>query len=273
MTNPSPLDARPEIADRIQRSGSILLGLDFDGTLTPLVARPDEAVLSDSVRTLLARLSRIDRVAIMILSGRSLADLAARIGLPGLIYAGNHGLEIRGPDFAFLEPTAAASAPALEEVTDNLRTRLADWPGVFVEPKGLTTSVHYRLVPNEHWNDLACIVQQAVAGTARRFVLTSGHRVWEIRPRVPWHKGEALHWASRRLGEHADRLIIYLGDDRTDEDAFATLAGAITVKIGEDQSPTRANYWLPDPDSVCCFLDWLAWSSPLEARTKSPDDS
>jgi trehalose 6-phosphate phosphatase len=266
MTIPNLLSARPEIAARIERSASILLGLDFDGTLTPLVAHADEAVLSDSVRALLARLSRVDQVAVMIVSGRSLPDVTGRVGLPGLIYAGNHGLEIEGRGLAFLEPTAAACAAALDRITSDLRTTLADWPGVLVEAKRLTTSVHYRLVPDERWDDLARIVHERAAADPLQFVLTSGHRVWEIRPRVAWHKGHALDWTSRHLGEHANRLIFYLGDDRTDEDAFASLPDAITVKIGDHRSPTRAHYWLPDPESVCRFLDWLAGSIPTGAR-------
>jgi trehalose 6-phosphate phosphatase len=269
MSIPNLLDSLPEVARWIDRSRSILLGLDFDGTLTPLCPSPDDAILAEPVRALLERLGHIEGVAVIILSGRSLRDVAAKVGVAGLVYAGNHGLEIEGPGLSFLEPTAAATAPALEQVTQDLQARLASCEGVFVEPKRLTTSVHYRLVPTESWSDLAGIVHEAVAADASRFILTSGHRVWEIRPRVSWHKGLALDWTNQRLGDGANRLIFYLGDDRTDEDAFASLAGAISVKIGDHRTPTHARYWLPDPDSVCRFLDWLACSSPLQERASS----
>src|SRR6516165_5006759 len=113
MNTPCLLEVLPEIAARINSSGSILLGLDFDGTLTPLRERYDEVVLAEQVRALLSRLSLDRRVTVMILSGRSLPDVAGRVGLSGLIYAGNHGLEIEGPGVSFVEPTAAAAVQPL----------------------------------------------------------------------------------------------------------------------------------------------------------------
>ena len=257
MTIPCLSDVRPEIAARIGVSGSILLGLDFDGTLTPFRTRPEDVALAEPVRALLARLAGFERVTAMIVSGRSLQDVAGKVGLPGLIYAGNHGLEIEGPGLKFVDPTATATVQRLESVTEELRTRLAELPGVLVEPKGLTTSVHYRNVPPELWDDLARIIHEAVGTETANFELTTGHSVWEIRPRVSWHKGYALRWTIRHLGEGANRLVFYLGDDRTDEDAFAYLPDAITVKVGSPGATTRARYWLPDPDSVQAFLEWL----------------
>ena len=130
-------------------------------------------------------------------------------------------------------------------------------PGALVEPKGLTTSVHYRNVSPEHRDDLARIVHEAVATDAARFVLTAGHCVWEIRPRVRWHKGQASTGSSAISEIRRGRLVFYLGDDRTDEDAFASLPDGVTVKVGSPGAPTRARYRLPDPDSVQAFLVWL----------------
>ncbi len=107
MTTLNLTESLPEIASRIDRAESILLGLDFDGTLTPIRPRPEEVVLPEPVRAVLARLAGLPRVTLMIVSGRSLGDVASRVGLPQLIYAGNHGLEIRGPGLVFVEPTAA----------------------------------------------------------------------------------------------------------------------------------------------------------------------
>jgi trehalose 6-phosphate phosphatase len=269
MTLPCLLDVKPEIAARIDRSWSILLGLDFDGTLTPLRARPDEVMLAEPVRARLARLSASRRLTVMIVSGRSLPDLVEKVGLPGLIYAGNHGLEIQGPGLDFVEPTATALVPRLEQVTDDLRTRLAGLSGTLVEAKRLTTSVHYRNVAPGRWNDVALIVQEAVARDPARFVARAGRRVWEIRPRVSWHKGHALNWARQHLEEDANPLIFFLGDDRTDEDAFASLPDGITVKVGAPWMPTRARYRLLSPDSVYAFLEWLERTMILDDRSRS----
>jgi trehalose-phosphatase len=256
------MDRLPEIAARIDRAGRIVLGLDFDGTLTPIRPRPDDAVLSDTVRDLVRRLALVPRVTVVIVSGRNLAEVSARVGLPGLIYAGNHGMEIRGPGLSFIEPTADALIGPLEEHTRKLKERLAAVPGALVEPKGLTTSVHDRNVPDEHRDALAAAVREVVAADAGRFVLTSGHRVWEVRPAVSWHKGQALLWILDHLDNDddnatADRLVFHLGDDRTDEDAFASLPDGVTVKIGPPDAPTRARYRLDDPAAVEHFLTWL----------------
>jgi trehalose 6-phosphate phosphatase len=88
--------------------------------------------------------------------------------------------------------------------------------------------------------------------------LTAGHRVWEIRPCVSWHKGRAVGWVLQHLDDPAHRLVFYLGDDRTDEDAFASLANGVTVNVGHVQSPTHARYQLADPAAVHGFLVWLA---------------
>jgi trehalose-phosphatase len=251
------LDHLPEVAARLDGGGPILLGLDFDGTLAPLCTHPDAVVLADAVRETVARLAAVDRVTVMIVSGRGLPDVAGKVALADLIYAGNHGMEIEGPGLSFVEPTAEALVPSLESVTVALRQRLAELPGTFVEPKRLTTCIHYRNVPAELWDDVARIMRETEAAHSDHFILTSGHQVWEIRPRVTWHKGEALRWAIEQLGGDVPPLVFFLGDDRTDEDAFASLPDAVTVKIGHPESPTHAHYRLDNPDAVHTFLQWL----------------
>ncbi len=258
MTTGSLMDCLPEIARRIDRAQSLVLALDFDGTLTPFRQRPDQVTLSESVRAILARLANLPRVTVMIVSGRSLADVASRVGLPELIYAGNHGLEIQGLGLTFLEPTAAALIESLAQLTPPLESSLADVPGALVEPKGLTTSVHYRSVAHDRRDEVARVVEQVVARVSDHFVLSSGHLVLEIRPRVSWHKGKALQWVVQHLDQSSNRLVFYLGDDRTDEDAFASLPDGVTVKVASEQTRTLARYQLADPDAVERFLTWLA---------------
>jgi trehalose-phosphatase len=192
----------------------------------------------------------------MIVSGRSLVDVSRRVGLPELIYAGNHGLEIQGPGLVFLEPTAAARAERLGKLTAPLEALLQDVPGALVEPKGLTTSVHDRNVPSEFQDRVAQVVRDIVARDPDHFILTTGRRVWEIRPRVSWHKGQAVHWVLQHLGNSSEGLVFYIGDDRTDEDVFASLPDGVTVKVGNAPT-THARYKIPDPTAVEKFLNWL----------------
>lgn len=258
MTTPSLMDNLPEISRRIDRAGHILLGLDFDGTLAPICSHPEDAFLAEPVREVLARLARLPRVTVMIVSGRGLADVASRVGLPQLLYAGNHGMEIQGHRFDFLEPTAAALIDRLQEITSRLEAQLSEVPGALVEPKRLTASVHYRNVAPELWDVIEGLVREALEPDPDRFVLSSGNRVWEIRPSVDWHKGQALDWTLRHIGGEPPGLLFYLGDDRTDEDAFERFPDEITVKIGDRSAPTAARFQLPDPAAVRSFLEWLA---------------
>jgi trehalose-phosphatase len=265
MTTRNLLEWLPSIARRVNQARSIFLGLDFDGTLVPICPRPDDVVLSDRVRETLRVLSGLAGVTVMIVSGRSLADVTERVGLPELTYAGNHGLEIRGPGLDFVEPTAAALTAPLREHSARLEELLRDVPGVLVEPKGLTTSVHDRNVPSEFRARVEQTVRDVVARDSDRFVITPGNRVWEIRPRVSWHKGRAILWVLDQPTRQAPPLTFYVGDDRTDEDAFTSLTGGVTVNVG-DATTTRASYTLASPAEVEQFLDWLLETLNMAVR-------
>lgn len=258
MTRPNVLECLPEVAARIDPLGRIFLGLDFDGTLAPICLHPDDAHLASSVRDLLARFAAMNRVTVMIVSGRSLADVASRVGLPHLIYAGNHGLEIQGDGLVFLEPTAAALVDPLAQHMARIKERLAGIAGALVEPKGLTASVHYRNVSPDLQAEVAVVIREVMASDSDRFALNSGHHVWEVRPRVSWHKGHALGWVIRHLDDQSPVRVFYLGDDRTDEDAFENLPEGVTVKVGSEHMPTFARYRISGPDEVERFLNWLA---------------
>jgi trehalose-phosphatase len=248
-------DAMEEVGDRVAQAEHLLLCLDFDGTLTPIVEDPATAYLSPPMQRVLRSLAGHKRVSLAIISGRERSDLQAHVGIPGLIYAGNHGLEISGPGCLFVEPTAASHCEALKEFAAALTKKLRPIPGAFVEDKNLTLSVHYRRVAAADEEKIRRIVQEALAGTNDPFLLTFGDKVFEIRPRVSWNKGTAVGWIKEQLGK-PDALAIYLGNDVTDEDAFAALPEGITVKVGS-VSETAAHYQVESPAEVGRFLGWM----------------
>jgi trehalose 6-phosphate phosphatase len=145
----------------------------------------------------------------------------------------------------------------MSDFTRRLVERLKDVPGALVEWKGLTVSVHYRNVAPLMWDAVRHAVREVVATDDKRVIVGSGRRIWEIRPAVPWHKGHALGWIIRHVYNRSTGLLLFLGDDRTDEDAFATYPDAVTVKVGVTDAPTSARYRLPHPDAVRAFLEWL----------------
>jgi len=250
-----PADLLAEVEARVPAASTISLFLDFDGTLVPISEDPDAPRLSAAVSSTLELLSCRDHIVTTIISGRAMEDLYARIRLGGLIYAGNHGLEICGRQFRFVEPMASQRREDLQRLCDDVDTALRSVAGVMVERKGLTAAVHYRQAAEA---DLP-LIQQSVQGAVARwgvlFRLTQGRKVFDILPRTGWHKGAAVEWINCHLG--GELLTVYLGDDVTDEDAFSVLPHAVTIKVGPVMA-TCARYRLPGPAEVENFLIWLA---------------
>ncbi len=260
-------DHLPDIASSLAASGRLLLFLDFDGTLAPIRDEPDQAAMPPETREALCTLAAMDRVSLAIVSGRALLDLRERVGLDNLIYAGNHGLEISGPGLDFVEPEAALRISALGELARHLRTRLRDIPGVEVENKVLSASVHFRRAAAVSWDEIHGVVRTAVGPSGDLFEINLGRKVFEIRPRVNWHKGMAVSWIKETAGLQG-ALQIYVGDDLTDEDAFTAMPEGITINVGRAVT-TSARYYIEKQESVQQFLVWLAESerSVFSARS------
>ncbi len=235
------------------------LFLDYDGTLTPIVARPDLAVLDARARAAVQRLARLCPVAFV--SGRDLDDLAAMVGLDSLIYAGSHGFDVRGP--ALRMQIGLEYLADLDMAESDLRPLLATVAGVLVERKRFAIAVHTRQVTPAEKPFVAETVRTLAAGQSRLRV-TGGKELLELRPDLPWDKGRAVLALLDALGlEGATTLALYLGDDETDEDAFGVLAGrGAGIRVMESPMPTAATWSLRDPDEVVAFLvrlaDWLA---------------
>jgi trehalose 6-phosphate phosphatase len=253
---PQPLfDHLSEVASSVREARRLLVFLDFDGTLAPIDEIPDEARMPPETRLLLRRIAEDSRFSVVIISGRALSDIEERVGLEHLIYAGNHGLEISGRGLDYVQPAAALRIKALGELSRRLRGRLRHIPGIEIENKVLTTSVHYRRAAEGSEEEVAKIID-AVAGGGQSFQVTEGLKVFEIRPRVSWNKGLAVRWIKATTREW-DALSVYLGDDLTDEDAFAALPDGLTVRVGRDRE-TAARYFVEEQAQVAEFLDWLA---------------
>jgi trehalose 6-phosphate phosphatase len=252
------LELVSEIEARIPSAGLISLFLDFDGTLVPITGDPTAPKLDPTAAATLELLSSHACLVTTIISGRAIEDLYTRIRLDGLIYAGNHGLEIFGRQFRFVEPAASARRETLQRLCEELALELQPLPGAIVEYKGLTASVHYRLAAEE---DRTRIQQTVYAATARNgalFRVNPGRKIFDIVPRTDWHKGAAVEWINSHLREK-ELLTVYLGDDASDEDAFAVLPRDVTIKVGS-AAATCARYRLSGPAAVHEFLLWLAHS-------------
>jgi trehalose 6-phosphate phosphatase len=264
MSPPLPLWSYLEaVLQRCLSHERCALLCDYDGTLTPIVPHPDDAYLSPRMQELLGALAAHPRYRVAIVSGRALDDLRGRVTGHGLYLAGNHGLEIEGPGGPYDYPEMQRLRPQMKALAYDLRRDLAAIPGVLVEDKGVTLSVHYRRVPAALVPQIRERLLQRAGPAVEDGVLTlrTGKAVLEVRPNVPWDKGEAVRWIVGDLQQDmlaARVLALYVGDDDTDEDAFRALArSGLGVVVG-DRPHSAAHYYVQSVEEVERFLGVLS---------------
>jgi trehalose 6-phosphate phosphatase len=243
----------------------VLLLSDYDGTLTPIVSRPDDAVLSPEMRDKLTRLARQPAFSVGVISGRAMSELKSIVGIEGIYYAGNHGLEIEGPGISYITPEAGTSRAVMRELAGQIAAELADTDGIIIQDKGLSISVHYRLVAKGEERRVADIVHRltTVPCNEGKIRVFAGKKVWEIRPPVDWDKGKAVKAIAgeiKKMGRQERLLTVFLGDDVTDEDAFKVVRRpeGWGIYVGPGAATTAASYYLNSTEEVGTLLARLA---------------
>ena len=253
---PSALDRTQEIFQRLT-AGEPMVFLDYDGTLTPIVARPDLAIMADDMRETVRRLAR-DCPA-FIISGRGLDDVMRMVGLDGIGYSGSHGFEVVGPRGLFADNERGIGfLAALDQAERELRPAVESIKGALVERKRFALALHYRLVAPADIPRLEATFER-VARDHPGLRRTTGKMVLELRPDLDWDKGDAVLSIMERMNSHGSRIVpLYIGDDLTDEDAFRALRDkGITIAVTGRPRPTAAHYVLTDVTEVQVFLDRL----------------
>jgi len=252
-------ECRTEIEARVLSASSLVVYAGFDGTLAPLVDTPEQARLPEDTQAVLEDLSTRDGVLLAVLSGRSMADLRARVGIPSLVYGGDHGLEIEGPSLRFEHPEAGRRRQGLRDLTQRLTALPLLFPGVHVETKNFTTTIHFRHADEDSRDHLKTVVANLIPENHPEFVVAEGKQSYEIRPRLEWSKGAAVKWIHERI-KATDLLPVVIGDDSTDEEAYGALKDAISIRVGHEHGPDRptsARYCLDGQSEVCDVLQWL----------------
>jgi trehalose-phosphatase len=246
---PSALEHVQEIARRGDR---FAVFLDYDGTLTPIVSHPEDAWLADSMRQTLRLL--VARVPVAILSGRDLDDVRGRVHVDGLVYAGSHGFDIAGAG-GLRRRLGAAYLPVLDTAETELREALDEISGAQLERKHFSVAAHYRNV-NESDAFRVALAVDAVAARHRELRRIDGKKVYELLPDIDWNKGKAVLWLLETLDLVRGKVLpIFIGDDRTDEDAFRALEKrGFGILVSEQPQVTAASYWLKNPEKVERFL-------------------
>ncbi|TVQ37699.1 MAG: trehalose-phosphatase [Geminicoccaceae bacterium] len=240
--------------------------LDYDGTLTPIVPRPEDAVISEDMREAVRDLAT--RCTVCVVSGRDRPVVQELMGLDNLIVAGSHGFDIWSPDEGTIERDAGDGAfqELLEEVKKRLHEVMDPIDGALVEPKKASVAAHYRQVNEAERSQIKAVVDELLAAHPDHLKVTPGKMVYEIQPKIDWHKGKAVLYLLETLELDRDDVVpIFMGDDVTDEDAFRALEGkGLGVFVGRADDPevgerqTSADYILDNVDEVATFLDQLA---------------
>jgi trehalose-phosphatase len=241
------------IRAKIRQAQTLFLFLDYDGTITPIVSSPELALCPQEVKALLEELRDSPNVLLAIISGRSLEDIREKVGIPGLIYVGNHGLDIQNPAGVHKKKLSPPREKELRKIVQTLEKSFGKIPGILFEDKGPILAIHYRNVAQKYFGWIHQVLKETMEKWKGRWKIAHGKMVFEIRPEVDFHKGTAVKEILK--GTTKNLLPIYLGDDQTDEDAFREVKGrGISVFVGPGWLTSEAEYYLKNPAEVQAFL-------------------
>jgi trehalose-phosphatase len=232
-----------------ERHGTPVFFFDFDGTLAEIEQTPDKVTFRPIARYIVTELAR--NYTVGIITGRALQEIKKLVGIKGIFYSGNHGVEIEGPGLSFVEKNSASSARFIGSLVQTIRRKLRPY-GAIVQPKKYSVAVHYRTVEprlvRNLLDDLEAITRApAKAGKIR---LQLGKKVVEIKPPVEWDKGKAIEKIVRKCGKTG--RVFFFGDDMTDEYGFKKVneLKGVSVFVGDLERETAARYQLDSPSSL-----------------------
>jgi trehalose-phosphatase len=256
-THPPPNSLKPQylfdcwekVVRRARRAKHIVVFLDFDGTLVRLRRKPGEVFLGEATRRVLRKLARRRRVTLCFISGRQLSDLQQRAHVDGAIYFGLHGWERSNG-----RPPDLPGTRRLRNIMQWVRRQAADIPGIRVEDKGICFGIHYRAAHKPAVERARALLKEALARLGPGFSLMAGKKIWEVYPKDMGNKGKAAKDLLRQIPGR--KVVIYAGDDTTDETAFALLRKGVTIRVGRFRE-TEANFFVRSPGEVQMFLEKL----------------
>lgn len=244
--------------EAIFQNKPIAIFLDYDGTLTPIVSRPELAIMSDDMRAVVRDLS--EKHIVSIVSGRPRDELEKLVAIKGIHYAGSHGLDISGPEVTMMHPEAQEVIPLIGRLVTRAENDLEDIEGILFEEKKFSFAIHYRLMDEDrHLSRVKTYVQDIVrVNTGMQ--LMHGKKVFEILPDINWNKGNAVNWIMQAMKKSWNNTsVLYIGDDTTDEDAFRVVRTRGTgILVSDTSVPSAAEFRLSCPDEVYDFLSKIA---------------
>jgi trehalose 6-phosphate phosphatase len=254
------------VYSKIAESKKIILFLDYDGTLVPMRKNPSKAILSASMTQLLETLIKNPNFVVVFVTGRQYKDIIKLLPFKNVTIASDHGFRITNKTKDWIHPKVKPLQPLIKNIYQILKIKLKPIKGVFVEDKAIMITIHYRNVKKYNVPSIKNNITAIVIPHKSKLKLTTGKKVFEIKPNINWNKGEAVLKIAKSLRYTTGYIIkIYIGDDATDEDAFRKLnKRGITIKVGK-KPDTKANYFLNNISEVRKFLELL--ESTKKVRT------
>jgi trehalose-phosphatase len=217
----------------------IFLFLDYDGTLTPIVDRPEKATLPPATKDFLKALAEVPSCKVFIVTGRAVADIRRMVPLENIAYIGNHGFEIEAPGVFFEGFRFSRTREVMDYLKWRINKELIFFKGAFIEDKGICLCVHYFQMSEDQVEVFKVLLNNITVPFFLRneILIEIDKKVFEIKPPIDWDKGKAVLWLLDKYGVNdADAVSIYIGDSLTDEYAFKALKGkGITVRVGKSE--------------------------------------
>jgi len=242
-----------KILAQLKRAKCIFFFFDYDGTLTPIVSRPEQAILSEEIKALLLALKKNPKFLLAIVRGRSLKDIRNLVGLKKIYYIGNHGLEIFAPRRGTKQIISEKIVRELVRIRNRLNSLLKDVDGIQIEDKGCILTIHYRNVDPRRVPPILMALKKEIKESGIPLCLGYGKMVFEIRPQSTVNKGTAVLELLNQVDQDGV-LPLYIGDDQTDEDAFKALKKiGMTIFVGLP-SHSSAQYYVEDSSEVYQLL-------------------
>jgi trehalose-phosphatase len=245
----------PVVKKTIQQADIIILFLDYDGTLAPIKKTPAQALPSAKLILLLNKLKSIEDINLFIVTGRSYKDILNLIGIPGINIISDHGLEFNYDNKKWVHNKIHLYSDALFAIKSKLKKSILLFKGAVIEEKKYSIALHYRNMISGNVSELKKIVENIIQPFSNKVKLTYGKKVIEIRPVIKWNKGLAVLKMLRILKLREGYYpCIYIGDDKTDEDAFKVLNNnQITIHVGKGKH-SLAKFSLRNTKEVLFFL-------------------
>lgn len=251
-----------DIEKLIKRAKRVALFLDFDGTISPIMPLPEQAYLPQKTRQILKEINKICPVAII--SGRSLDVIRKKVAIPEIVYAGSHGLEWSIKEDKNLRFVPKSILSALLTIRENLKKLAVAYPELVIEEKPYAVSMHYKFLKSgqavSFEKDVRRFLNPILGNHLFRIFLEK--RSVEIVPQLDWNKGHVVNFIYKHFDSKAKKslLPIYIGDSKTDEDAFRALRkNGITIRVGKSKK-SSAKYYLKNQGEIYGFLKWLSQS-------------